>query len=62
MGAYLSQQIAAGNIPTVHALEQRFDKRDAGDPLEHNALSGAQHPLSLYDSLLPSHNSSTELH
>ncbi|MDX2315642.1 MAG: IS21 family transposase [Gammaproteobacteria bacterium] len=60
LGAYLREQIAAGAIPTVHALEQRFEPADTHGAVD--ALSGEQHPLSSYDSLLPSFNPSTELH
>jgi transposase InsO family protein len=63
LGAYVLARIAAGDIPSLHALEQRFEpERNAGATLELDALQGAQHPLSLYDSLLPSHNQSMELH
>jgi len=63
LGAYLLERIAAGDIPSVHALEQRFEPgRNAGATLDLDALHSTQHPLSLYDSLLPSHNHSMELH
>ena len=63
MGAYLIAQIAAGDIPSLHALEQRFEPAgNAGAILDLDALQGTQHPLSLYDSLLPSHSQSMELH
>jgi hypothetical protein len=63
LGAYLAAQIAAGDIPSLHALEQRFEPgRNAGGTLDLDALHSTQHPLSLYDSLLPSHNQSMELH
>jgi len=63
LGAYVLARIAAGDIPSLHALEQRFEpERNAGATLELDALQGAQHPLSLYDSLLPSHSQSMELH
>jgi hypothetical protein len=63
LGAHLSAQIAAGTIPTVHTLEQRFDPAGAaGAHGALDALSSGQHPLSSYDSLLPSFNPSTELH
>jgi len=62
LGAYLLERIAAGDIPSVHALEQRFDpgRHVGGGALD--ALHGAQHPLSLYDSLLPSHSQAARLH
>ena len=60
LGAYLREQVAVGKIPTVHALEQRFEPADTHGAVD--ALSGEQHPLSSYDSLLPSFNPSTELH
>jgi len=63
LGAYVLARIVAGDIPSLHALEQRFEpERNAGATLESDVLQGAQHPLSLYDSLLPSHNQSMELH
>lgn len=63
LGAYLLERIAAGDIPGLHELEQRFEPgRNAGGPIDLDALHGAQHPLSLYDSLLPSHRQSMELH
>lgn len=63
LGTYLTARIAAGDIPSLHALEQRFEPaRDAGAILNLDALQGTQHPLSLYDSLLPSHSQSMELH
>jgi hypothetical protein len=63
LGAYLLERIAAGDIPSLHALEQRFEPgRNAGATIDLDALHSTQHPLSLYDSLLPSHNQSMELH
>ena len=63
LGAYLIAQITAGDIPSLHALEQRFEPgRHAGGRVDLDALHGVQHPLSLYDSLLPSHSQSKELH
>jgi transposase InsO family protein len=63
LGVYLLERIAAGDIPSVHALEQRFEPgRNAGATLDLDALHSAQHPLSLYDRLLPSHHQSMELH
>ena len=63
LGAYRLEQIAVGHIPTVHALEQRFEPaRKAGEPRVPAAPPGVQHPLSSYDSLLPSHRRSTESH
>jgi transposase InsO family protein len=62
LGTYLLERIAAGDIPSVHALEQRFDpgRHVGGGVLD--ALHGAQHPLALYDSLLPSHSQAARLH
>ena len=63
LGAYLLARIAAGDIPSLHALEQRFEPgRHAGGRVDLHALHGRQHPLSLYDSLLPSHHQSMEVH
>jgi len=63
LGIYLIAQIAAGDIPRLHALEQRFEPGPkAGGTLALDALPSVQHPLSLYDSLLPSHRQSMELH
>jgi hypothetical protein len=63
LGAYLLERIGAGDVPSLHALEQRFEPaRHAADSRDRHALHGAQHPLWLYDSLLPSHAQSTELH
>jgi hypothetical protein len=62
LGAYLLARIAAGDIPSLHALEQRFEpQRNASATLDLDALHGAQHPLSLYDSLLPSRSQSLEV-
>lgn len=53
LGAYLLAQLDAGTIPTLAALEQRYDARDAARaPVE---LPSRQHPLSSYDQLLPAH-------
>ena len=63
LGAYVLERIATGDIPGLHALEQRFEPaRNAGATVALDALHGAQHPLSLYDSLLPSHSQPMELH
>jgi hypothetical protein len=63
LGEYLIEQIAAGNIPSLHELEQRFDPAgNAGAGLDDHGLCGVQHPLSLYDELLPAHSQSMELH
>jgi hypothetical protein len=63
LGAYLPERISAGDIPSVHALEQRFEpERNAGATLDLGALHSAQHPLSVYDSLLPSHHQSMAVH
>lgn len=63
LGEYLIARIAAGHIPSLHELEQRFDPAanpDAG--LHDHGLRALQHPLALYDQLLPSHQPSMELH
>jgi len=63
LGAYLLERIAAGDIPSLHALEQRFESaRYGATRVDLDALHSAQHPLSVYDSLLPSHSQPTELH
>lgn len=63
LGAHLLERIGAGDIPSLHALEQRFEPgRHAGGTVDLDARRRAQHPLSLYDSLLPSHSQSMELH
>ena len=63
LGAYLLERIAAGDIPSLHALEQRFESaRPGATRVDLDALHSAQHPLSVYDSLLPSHSQPTELH
>jgi hypothetical protein len=61
LGEYLIDRIAAGHIPSLHELEQRFDPAGHASGDDH-AVSGVQHPLSLYDQLLPSHSQSMELH
>ncbi|MCP3879457.1 MAG: IS21 family transposase, partial [Sulfitobacter sp.] len=55
LGAYLLQRIGADRIPTVHELEQRFDPQagEAGSQAL-GASQSLQHPLALYDTLLPS--------
>jgi transposase InsO family protein len=63
LGAYLLAQIGAGDIPSVHALEQRFESEDkTRNPLAVLNLHSRQHPLSLYDSLLPSRRQAREVH
>ena len=63
LGAYLLEQIAGGHIPSLHELEQRFEPgRAASGYADLGAVLSAQHPLSLYDSLLPSHGQPTEPH
>jgi transposase InsO family protein len=55
LGEYLRARMACGSLPSLHALEQRFDPAPAGDGgLEAFAPSGLQHPLAAYDALLPS--------
>ena len=63
LGAYLLEQIAAGTLPTLTALESRFDDRDAATKqADLHSLPSTQHPLSSYDQLLPAHGQSMELH
>lgn len=63
LGEYLIARLVVGNIPGLHELEQRFEPAgNAGSSRDDHALGGVQHPLSLYDQLLPSHCQSTELH
>jgi len=62
LGAYLLERFGAGDIPSLHTLEQRFEPAGEASPtLELDALHSAQHPLCLYDSLLPSHSQPMEL-
>jgi transposase InsO family protein len=55
LGAYLLQRLGADRIPTVHELEQRFDPQ-AGEAASQafGTSQSLQHPLALYDTLLPS--------
>jgi len=63
LGAYLLERITSGDIPSLHELEQRFAcARPGASGVDLDAVPSAQHPLSLYDSLLPSHRQPTELH
>jgi transposase InsO family protein len=63
LGAYLLERIAAADMPSLHALEQRFEPaRNTGARVDLDTLHGVQHPLSLYERLLPSHSQSMELH
>ena len=63
LGAYLLERIDTGDMPSLHALEQRFEPaRNAGDRVDLDTRHSIQHPLSLYDRLLPSHSQSMELH
>jgi transposase InsO family protein len=63
LGEYLIGRIAEGHIPSLHELEQRFDPAaHAGASVDYPAVGAMQHPLSLYDTLLPSHGQSRELH
>jgi transposase InsO family protein len=62
LGAYLLERFGAGDIPSLHTLEQRFEPAGEASPtLDLDALHSAQHPLCLYDSLLPSHSQPMEL-
>ena len=63
LGAYLLGRIDAGQVPSLHALEQRFEpQREADAHAELNGPPGIQHPLASYDELLPSHNPAMVLH
>ena len=63
LGAYLLERIAAGEIPSLPALEQRFEPgRTSAGGIDPQALQGAQHPLSLYSGLLPSYGQPGSLH
>lgn len=63
LGAYLRARIEAGQIPSLHALEQRFEpQREADAHAQIAGPPGQQHPLALYDELLPSHHGSMVLH
>lgn len=55
LGTYLLQRLGANHIPTVHELEQRFDPQ-AGEVASQalGTSQSLQHPLALYDTLLPS--------
>jgi hypothetical protein len=55
LGAYVLQRLGAGHIPTVHELEERFDPQ-AGEAASQafGTSESLQHPLALYDTLLPS--------
>lgn len=59
LGVYLEQQIVVGQLPTLHALEQRFDPNTT-DALPDRLKSGClQHALNAYDALMPT---SQEVH
>jgi transposase InsO family protein len=63
LGEYLTEQIGAGHIPSLHALEQRFDPAGhAGAHRNDHGLRGVQHPLSIYDKLLPSQRQAMAVH
>jgi len=63
LGAYLREQLAAGTIPSLPALEQRFEGRgDAPTRADLAAVHSTQHPLSSYDRLLGAHGPSLEQH
>ena len=63
LGAYLLERIAAGTIPTLTALESRFDARDAvTQQADLHSQPSIQHALSSYDHLLPAHGHSLEVH
>ncbi|MCP4211908.1 MAG: IS21 family transposase [Halieaceae bacterium] len=53
LGAYLQQQIAKDNLPSLHQLEQRFDPHASSALSDGLEESCAQHPLSAYDALMP---------
>jgi transposase InsO family protein len=63
LGAYLLERIAAGSVPTLTALESRFEGRDAvAQQADLHSQPSTQHALSSYDHLLPAHGHSLELH
>ncbi|MEA3643083.1 MAG: IS21 family transposase [Lamprobacter sp.] len=63
LGAYLLERIAAGTIPTLTALESRFERRDAvTQQADLRSQPSTQHALSSYDHLLPAHGHCLELH
>jgi hypothetical protein len=63
LGAYLREQLAAGTIPSLPALEQRFEGRgEAPTRADLAAVHSTQHPLSSYDRLLGAHGPSLEQH
>jgi hypothetical protein len=63
LGAYLLERIAAGSVPTLTALESRFEGRDAlAQQADLRSQPSTQHALSSYDHLLPAHGHSMELH
>jgi hypothetical protein len=63
LGAYLLERIAAGSVPTLTALESRFDARDAAtQQAELRDRPSTQHALASYDHLLPAQGQSMELH
>ncbi len=61
LGAYLLRRLAVGQVPSLLALERRFEPRnEASNPDELLTSGGFQHPLALYDALLSP--SATEIH
>ena len=63
LGAYLLERIAAGSVPTLTALESRFEGRDAvAQQADLRSQPSTQHALSSYDHLLPAHGHCLELH
>jgi hypothetical protein len=63
LGAYLLERIAAGSVPTLTALESRFEGRDAvAQQVDLRSQPSIQHALSSYDHLLPAHGHCMELH
>jgi transposase InsO family protein len=63
LGAYLLERIAAGSVPTLTALESRFEGRDAvAQQADLRSQPSIQHALSSYDHLLPAHGHCMELH
>lgn len=60
LGRYLLEQIGAGTLPTLTALERRFDALTPQSDRPHRLST--QHPLESYDQLLPRHGHTLEVH
>ncbi len=59
LGLYLQQQLAKGNLPGLHQLEQRFDPNAPGKLPDGLEDGSTQHALRAYDVLMPT---SMEVH